>query len=145
MTSGRSMKQISKILSARITSEKRELEKRWRFSIAASRGQMLRSPTTPTVRPDVNTRGSFQSIASSDSVRNIGRGRGKQPRWLACCHKNGSQNRRFHDPRSGRSKATPEGVKPDLVRCFICFASRSRRMSGPFLDRSCDCWSAPIP
>src|SRR5450631_2574101 len=58
--------QVSRILSARITSEKRELKSVWRFSIvagASSRAGMLRSPTTLMVRPDVDTRGFFRNIA----------------------------------------------------------------------------------
>src|SRR3979490_787001 len=64
---------------------------------------------------------------------------------VGCCHKIGSQNRRFQDTRSGRTEGpTPAGVKPDLVQYFFCFARRARRMRGLFLGRSRDWGAAPI-
>src|SRR6267142_5309341 len=65
---------------------------------------------------------------------------------VGCCHKNRSQNRRFQDPRRGRVEGpTPEGVKPDLVRCFILFRESQPPHGRPFFYRSCESWSPPIP
>jgi len=52
---------------------------------------------------------------------------------VGCCHKNGSQNRRFQDPRSGRVEGpTPEGVKPDPVQYFILFRKARPPHERPF-------------
>ncbi len=94
--------QISKILSARITSEKRELEKRLAVLNRGIEGGNMVGPREATA-------------------------------LVGCCHKIGSQNRRFQDTRSGRIEGpTPEGVKPDLVQYFILFRKARPPHERPF-------------
>jgi hypothetical protein len=71
MTSGRSTKEISRILSARITLEKRELEKRLAI-LNRSRGAIERGDAPQSYNADGKARRKYPRVSqSSDAVGNM--------------------------------------------------------------------------
>src|SRR5712691_7298454 len=105
---------------------------------------MLRSPTTLTVRPDVNTRGSFQNTAILRLRPKHGRAAGSnRAGWLLPLKRVAKSKISGSAKRAGR-RADARGCEAGFGSLF-CFARRGRRMSGPFFRSQLRLWGVADP
>jgi DNA-binding protein H-NS len=99
--------QISRILSARITSEKRELEKR--LAVLNRGGGVIESGDVPdTYNADGRARRKYPRVLpkyrNPQTPSETWSGRGKQPRWLVAAIKTGRKMEDFKIGEAGSSK-----------------------------------------
>jgi DNA-binding protein H-NS len=91
--------EISRVLSVRLTSEKRELEKR--LAQLRREGQMRQSeqPDGPSPNDAPRERRKYPRVfpkyRNPDELSETWSGRGKQPRWLVAALKNGQKMEDF--------------------------------------------------
>src|SRR3977135_3836795 len=102
---------ISRILSARITSEKRELEKRL---AVLNRGRDVIEGDSQSYNSNGKARrkypGVFPKYRNPQTPSETWSGRGKQPRWLAAAIKTGRKIEDFRIREAGGSKGRRQRV-----------------------------------
>jgi DNA-binding protein H-NS len=99
---------ISRILSARITSEKRELEKRLAL-LNGGREEIIESASDPQSSSNGKTRRKYPRVfpkyRNPQIPSETWSGRGKRPRWLVAAMKSGRKMEDFKIGDNGGSKA----------------------------------------
>jgi len=99
--------EVSRILSARITSEKRELEKRLAVlnrGRGVIEGEDARQPYNANGEPRRKYPRVFPKYRNTQMPHETWSGRGKQPRWLAAAIKTGRKMEDFVISEAGGSK-----------------------------------------
>jgi DNA-binding protein H-NS len=104
--------QISEILSARITSEKRELEKRLAV-LSRGRDEIDGKDASPSHGANGKARRKYPRVLPkyrNHQTSETWSGRGKQPRWLAAAIKTGRKIEDFEIGGAGESRGRRQRV-----------------------------------